>query len=56
MKVSITVCLSVGTTGCPEAGGHLWAYLNWALGLRALGFIVLCQGKGQLQRLLAAAR
>jgi len=36
MKVSITVCLSVGTTGCPEAGGHLWAYLNWALGLRAL--------------------
>jgi hypothetical protein len=21
----------------PEGGGHLWAYLNWALGLRALG-------------------
>ena len=41
MKVSITVCLSVGTTGCPEAGGHLWAYLNWALGLRALGCEVI---------------
>src|SRR5438552_19075535 len=24
------------TLGYPEGGGHLWAYLNWALSLRAL--------------------
>jgi len=39
--MSITVCLSADTVGCPEAGGHLWAYLNWALGLRALGCEVI---------------
>jgi len=25
----------------PEAGGHFWVYLNWALGLRALGCRVI---------------
>jgi hypothetical protein len=30
-----TVCLAADTIGYPEGGGHLWAYLNWALGLRA---------------------
>lgn len=34
--MSITVCLSADTIGYTEGGGHLWAYLNWALGLRAL--------------------
>ncbi|MEK6320352.1 MAG: glycosyltransferase [Acidobacteriota bacterium] len=38
--MSITVCLSADTIGYPEGGGHLWAYLNWALGLRALGYNV----------------
>lgn len=33
--MSTTVCLAANTFGCPRAGGHLWVYLNWALGLRA---------------------
>jgi hypothetical protein len=32
----VTVCLVANTLGYPEGGGHLWVYLNWALGLRAL--------------------
>jgi hypothetical protein len=32
-----TVCLAADTLGYPEGGGHLWVYLNWALGLRACG-------------------
>jgi hypothetical protein len=35
--VSATVCLVANCIGYPEGGGHLWVYLNWALGLRALG-------------------
>lgn len=35
-----SVCLVANTLRYPE-GGHLWAYLNWALGLRALGCRVL---------------
>jgi hypothetical protein len=31
------VCLSANTLTYPEGGGHLWIYLNWALGLKALG-------------------
>jgi len=34
--VSRTVCIVANTITYPEGGGHLWAYLNWALGLRAL--------------------
>lgn len=36
-----TVCLCVKTVHHPNAGGHLWAYLNWALGLRAAGHYVI---------------
>jgi len=36
-----TVCLCVKTIHHPSAGGHLWAYLNWALGLRAAGHRVI---------------
>jgi len=40
--VSVTVCLSTNQTlNYPQGGGHLWVYLNWALGLRALGFEVI---------------
>jgi hypothetical protein len=35
--MSATVCLFANTISYPAGGGHLWAYLNWALGLRALG-------------------
>jgi hypothetical protein len=35
--VSPTVWLGVDTMSFPKGGGHLWVYLNWALGLRALG-------------------
>jgi hypothetical protein len=35
--MSVRVCLSANTLSYPEGGGHLWVYLNWALGLRALG-------------------
>ena len=31
------VCLSYYTLGYPQGGGHAWVFLNWALGLRALG-------------------
>jgi len=40
--MSITVCISpVKTLQYPEGGGHLWEYLNWVLGLRALGCQVI---------------
>jgi hypothetical protein len=40
--MSITVCLSpTGTLHYPQGSGHLWVYLNWALGLRALGCKVI---------------
>jgi hypothetical protein len=32
-----TVWLAVDTLCYPEGGGHLWFYLSWALGLRAVG-------------------
>src|SRR2546425_12820839 len=31
------VWLWANTLSYPEGGGHLWVYLNWALGLRAAG-------------------
>jgi hypothetical protein len=34
--MSLSVCLCANTLSYPEGGGHLWVYLNWALGLRAL--------------------
>jgi hypothetical protein len=35
--MGITVCIApVRTLEYPEGGGHLWEYLNWALGLRAV--------------------
>jgi hypothetical protein len=39
--MSTTVCLAAGALDYPEGGGHLWVYLNWALGLRALGCRVI---------------
>ncbi len=39
--MSRTVCLSAKTLHYPEGGGHLWVYLNWALGLRANGCEVI---------------
>ncbi len=40
--MSITVCIAPAKTlDYPKGGGHLWAYLNWALGLRALGCQVI---------------
>src|SRR5439155_15192163 len=36
--MSITVCIAPAKTlYYPNGGGHLWVFLNWALGLRALG-------------------
>lgn len=35
--MSTTVWLAARTLRYSNAGGHLWVYLNWALGLRALG-------------------
>src|SRR5438094_3239140 len=33
-----TICLAThGTLRWPKAAGHFWVFLNWALGLRALG-------------------
>lgn len=39
--MSVTVCLAANTLGYPRGGGHLWAYLNWALGLTSLGCRVI---------------
>jgi hypothetical protein len=39
--MSLRVCLSVNTLPAPELGGVLWVYLNWALGLQALGCEVI---------------
>ena len=39
--MSTTVCLSANALGYPTGGGHLWVYLNWAMGLRALGCRVI---------------
>ncbi len=39
--MSATVCLSPGTVAYPQGAGHLWAYLNWALSLKAAGCRVL---------------
>ncbi len=39
--MSATVCLAADTIGYPEGGGHTWAYLSWALGLREAGCDVL---------------
>jgi hypothetical protein len=39
--MSLTVCLCANTIYYPEGGGHLWVYLNWALGLRGLGHEVI---------------
>src|SRR5262249_38811704 len=35
------VWLAADTLGYPEGAGHLWVYLNWALGLKALGCKVI---------------
>lgn len=35
------VCLGANALYYPEGGGHLWVYLNWALGLRAAGCQVI---------------
>jgi hypothetical protein len=37
IAMSLTVWLAARTLNYPNVGGHLWVYLNWALGLRALG-------------------
>ena len=39
--MSMTVCLAANTIEYPEGGGHFWVYLNWALGLQALGCRVI---------------
>ena len=40
--MSITVCIAPAKTlDYPKGGGHLWVFLNWALGLRALGCQVI---------------
>lgn len=40
--MSVTVCIGpANTVAYPKGGGHLWVYLHWALGLRALGCRVI---------------
>jgi hypothetical protein len=40
--VSTAVCIAPARTiAYPQGGGHLWVYLQWALGLRALGCRVI---------------
>ncbi len=39
--MSATVCISANTIEYPEGGGHLWVYLNWALGMQEAGAKVI---------------
>src|SRR5262245_17177533 len=39
--MTTTVCLWANSLKHPEGGGHFWVYLNWALGLKALGCRVI---------------
>jgi hypothetical protein len=39
--MSMTVCLCARSLQFPQAGGHQWVFLNWALELRALGCQVI---------------
>lgn len=39
--MSPRVCLAANTVYYPDGGGHRWVYLNWALGLTALGCDVI---------------
>jgi hypothetical protein len=39
--VSPRVCLSANTLSYPNGGGHMWVYLNWALGLVDAGYEVV---------------
>jgi hypothetical protein len=41
LSAKATICLIADTLLYPGGGGHRWAYLNWALGLRATGCAVL---------------
>jgi hypothetical protein len=57
------VCLFASSIVYPEGGGHLWVYLNWALGLRSCGCNVIwleaapmSQEPEELQRSLLALK
>ena len=39
--MSRTACLAANCITYEEGGGHLWVYMNWAFGLRALGWNVV---------------
>ena len=39
--MSLTVCLGANCLRFTDCGGHLWVFLNWALGLRSLGCNVI---------------
>jgi hypothetical protein len=39
--MSRTVCLTAKTLNDPKGGGHLWVYLNWAIGLQRCGCEVI---------------
>jgi hypothetical protein len=39
--MSLTVCLVANSLSYPNGGGYRWIYLNWALGLRAIGCRVI---------------
>ena len=39
--MSVTVCIAASTLYYPEGGGHMWVYLNWALGFMSNGCKVI---------------
>lgn len=36
-----TACIAANCINYPDGGGHLWVYLNWALGLKDLGWDII---------------
>ena len=58
--MTTAVCLLARTLGTPTAAGHLWVYLNWALGLRDAGcrvvWLELASPKKAAERTAAQVR
>ena len=54
--MSLSVCLWADTLGYPQGGGHTWVFLNWALGLRALGCRVVWLEAADTRRSVSEVR
>ena len=59
--MSVTICISASTLYYPKGGGHMWVYLNWALGFlsnrcRVIWLEELKKGNEDNNKLIVALR